>query len=162
MVNLCHNTLEHGGFFVEKFNEGQAVAGMKMFKGKAFEYLKDRKKAMGLLKEATKRTKSEQGRIESFKNQLLLLIDVFQDWISGNYRHISYKTISTVVIGILYFVVPTDVIPDFLLGAGLVDDAAILAFIFKQIGNDLDLYKEWKNNQDTIMTTSVPTIETEE
>jgi uncharacterized membrane protein YkvA (DUF1232 family) len=124
----------------------QVDKSVNMFKGKAFEYIKDRKKAMNLLKEATKKTKSEQGRIESFKNQLLLLIDVFQDWISGDYRQIPYKTITMVVIGILYFVVPTDLIPDFFLGAGLLDDATMLAFIFRQIGNDLEHYKEWKHS----------------
>jgi uncharacterized membrane protein YkvA (DUF1232 family) len=131
---------------------GQEQKGIKLVKGKAFDYIKDRKKAMELIKVATQKTKSEQGRFESFKNQMLLLLDVLQDWHSGDYRQIPYKSITMVVIGILYFVIPTDLIPDIFLGVGLIDDATMLAYIFKQIGKDLGRYKDWKSNRNTMLS----------
>lgn len=130
-----------------EFNDRQALKGISRYRNKALEYMKDRKKTTELLKQATKKTTKEHGRIGTFKNQLSLLIDLYYDWHSGKYRNIPYKTLTMVSIGILYFVVPTDMIPDILLGAGLVDDAAVLAYIFKQIGRDLAEYKQWKEQQ---------------
>lgn len=42
---------------------------------------------------------------------------------------------------------PLDLIPDFLIGLGFGDDAAVLVFVFKQISNDLEDYKIWKAEQ---------------
>jgi uncharacterized membrane protein YkvA (DUF1232 family) len=132
---------------VEKLKDEQLDRSIKQYKRKALEYIKDRNKAKELLKEASKKSLSETGRIEGFRNQLLLLLDAYHDWISGNYRHVPYKTLTLIVIGILYFVVPTDFIPDIFLGVGLVDDAAIIAFIFKQVDKDLQEYKDWKTKK---------------
>ncbi|WP_456275764.1 YkvA family protein [Bacillus sp. AK128] len=121
--------------------------GIKKYKVKASQYIKDRQKAKELIKEATKKTKSDVGRVESFRNQLLLLVDAFDDWVSGRYREVPYKTLTLIVIGILYFVIPTDFIPDIFIGAGYIDDAAMIAFIFRQIEQDLHKYKIWKDDQ---------------
>ncbi len=126
---------------MKKKIDGQIEARVTKYKRKALEYIKDRHKAKDLWKEASKKTNSEKGSIETFRDQLLILLDAYHDWISGDYRQIPYKTITMVVIGILYFVAPIDVIPDIFIGLGLVDDAAMIAFIFKQLEKDLDQYK---------------------
>lgn len=133
-----------------EIDDRQALKGISRYRNKALEYIKDRKKTTELLKQVTKKTTKDQGRIGAFKTQLFLLVDLYYDWHSGKYRNIPYKTLTMVSVGILYFVVPTDMIPDILLGAGLVDDAAVLAYIFKQIGRDLDEYKQWKEQQLTL------------
>jgi uncharacterized membrane protein YkvA (DUF1232 family) len=132
---------------VENLKDGQVDRSLKQYKRKALEYIKDRRKAKELWREASKKSLSETRRIEGFRNQLLLLLDAYYDWVSGNYRHIPYKTLTLIVIGILYFVVPTDFIPDIFIGVGLVDDAAVIAFIFKQIEKDLQEYKDWKTKE---------------
>ncbi|WP_246943935.1 YkvA family protein [Bacillus pinisoli] len=134
---------------------------IKRYRTKALQYINDRKKAKALIQEATTKTKSEVGKIESFRNQLLLLVDAFDDWVSGRYREVPYKTLTLIVIGILYFVVPTDFIPDLLIGPGYIDDATIIAFIFKQIERDLHAYKLWKVKQPstTEENTMTPTNE---
>ncbi|MFZ3589561.1 YkvA family protein [Bacillus sp. DJP31] len=139
---------------MEKDRDGQSKTTVTKYKRKALEYIKDRHKAKELWKEASKKTNSEKGRIQTFRDQLLLLLDAYHDWISGEYRQIPYKTLTMIVVGILYFVVPTDVIPDIFIGVGLIDDAAIIAFIFKQIEKDLNQYKIWKSNETSIQETN--------
>lgn len=132
--------------------EGEVTtSGVIRYRTKALQYIKDRKKAKELIKEATTKTKSEVGRIESFRSQLLLLVDAFDDWIKGEYREVPYKTLTLIVIGILYFVVPTDFIPDIFIGPGYIDDATMIAYIFKQIDQDLHKYKIWKMKQTQIV-----------
>ncbi|MBM7659645.1 uncharacterized membrane protein YkvA (DUF1232 family) [Bacillus mesophilus] len=136
--------------------------GVKQYRTKALQYINDRKKAKELITEATKKTKSEVGRVESFRNQLLLLVDAFDDWVSGRYREVPYKTLSLIVIGILYFVVPTDLIPDIFIGAGYIDDATMIAFIFRQIEQDLHKYRLWKQHQNPNAVETHTTIQTED
>jgi uncharacterized membrane protein YkvA (DUF1232 family) len=136
--------------------------GIKQYRAKALQYINDRKKAKELISEATKKTKSEVGRVESFRNQLLLLVDAFDDWVAGRYREVPYKTLSLIVIGILYFVVPTDLIPDIFIGAGYIDDATMIAFIFRQIEQDLHRYKLWKQNQTPISVETQTSIKPED
>jgi uncharacterized membrane protein YkvA (DUF1232 family) len=140
-----------GGFILDK---KEVEKGILRYRRKAAEYIKDKNKAKKLLSEASKKTIMEKDRIQSFKEQLLVLLDVYQDWISGKYREIPYKSLTMITIGILYFIVPTDLIPDIFLGAGLIDDAAVLATIFKQISNDIEAYKVWKqkNKDDSVMS----------
>jgi uncharacterized membrane protein YkvA (DUF1232 family) len=65
---------------------------------------------------------------------------------NGQYREIPTKSILSVIAALLYFVSPIDAIPDFLLGFGFIDDAAIIAFTVRQISKDLDSFKQWKEN----------------
>ena len=64
----------------------------------------------------------------------------------GEYRQISFESITLIVASIIYFVMPFDVLPDFILALGFVDDAALLAWTFKTVGKDLEAFVKWEAN----------------
>lgn len=49
-----------------------------------------------------------------------------------------------VIVAIIYFVSPIDMIPDALVGIGFIDDAAVIAFVVAQINADLDNFLAWE------------------
>ncbi|MNY28694.1 hypothetical protein D3C86_1626840 [compost metagenome] len=53
----------------------------------------------------------------------------------------------TVVAGLLYFVSPLDAIPDWLLGVGMLDDIAVLAWVMKAITDELEAFRAWRHRQ---------------
>lgn len=108
---------------------------------KAKEYSKDKKKAKKLLDEAVKKA-NKKGPLEEIWGNVQLLFGLIRDWISGDYKDIPVGSIIVIIIGLLYFVSPVDIIPDFLPG-GLVDDALVLGLVIKQVKSDLDKYKDW-------------------
>lgn len=108
---------------------------------KAKDYSKDKKKVKKLLDEAIEKAKQKGPLAEIWEN-LQLLFGIVKDWISGDYKEIPIGSIIAIIIGLLYFVSPIDIIPDFLPG-GLIDDAFVLGLIIKQVKSDLDKYKEW-------------------
>lgn len=53
-----------------------------------------------------------------------------------------------IVAGLIYFVSPLDAIPDFIPGLGLVDDLAVLAWVMKTWGGELEAFRTWRDAQD--------------
>jgi uncharacterized membrane protein YkvA (DUF1232 family) len=52
-----------------------------------------------------------------------------------------------IVAAILYFVTPIDLIPDAVPGAGLMDDATVLAFVLAKLELELDRFSTWEKDQ---------------
>ncbi|MGE7780376.1 YkvA family protein [Peribacillus sp. NPDC097264] len=53
------------------------------------------------------------------------------------FNRLTKKTKVALVASILYVIVPTDLIPDFIVGFGQVDDAAVLLYLGKCLYTDL-------------------------
>ncbi|GAB6154321.1 hypothetical protein JCM17380_30710 [Desulfosporosinus burensis] len=114
------------------------------FKAKANEYLKDKKKLLGLLNEALQKATTNRRALGETWEKLQLLFGVLKDWINGNYKEMPTRSLLIIVLGIVYFVSPMDGIFDYIPFAGLVDDAAVAGFVITQVSVDLDRYKLWK------------------
>ena len=85
--------------------------------------------------------------------ELILIVMLIRDYIKGDYRDASVKSILMVATVILYFASPIDIIPDFLISAGILDDVYILKIVLDQVGGELDKYKLWlKRNKDIEIT----------
>jgi uncharacterized membrane protein YkvA (DUF1232 family) len=119
----------------------------KKYESRAAKYLNDPGKTSGLLSKASKKADSKKNALSEVWDKLQLLFELIKAYSKGQYRDISAKTAVTVIAGILYFVSPLDLVPDFLAGIGILDDAAIIGFIIKQITNELERFKIWKETQ---------------
>lgn len=113
----------------------------KGFKNKADDYINDKDKAKKLVDEAKKKAK-HKGPLEELWEDIQLLFGIISDWATGKYTEIPTGSIIAIIVGLLYFVSPIDLIPDFLPG-GLLDDAAVLALVIAQVRSDLNKYKQW-------------------
>jgi|GEM_PF-829514 len=85
--------------------------------------------------------------LERFTTDISLFISLIKDYYQGNYRKIPYKSISSIVIGLVYILNPIDIIPDFIPVIGYVDDALVIAFCLKMVEKDLLEYQAWKEQQ---------------
>lgn len=75
-----------------------------------------------------------------------LFVSMLGDYVKGEYKQVPVQTILAVAGALLYILNPFDVVPDFLLGLGLLDDATVLRYCLKLVGKDLDKYREWKRS----------------
>lgn len=57
-------------------------------------------------------------------------------------KKLSKKSKFAIAAAGLYLVLPTDVIPDFIIGFGQVDDLAVAGYVFKTIYEDLKKSKK--------------------
>lgn len=114
----------------------------EMFGGKAKEYAKNKKKTRKLVDEALKKA-SKKGPLEEIWDGVQLLFGIVKDWANGSYTEVPVGSIIAILVGIVYFVSPIDLVPDFIVGVGLLDDAMVLGLVIKQVKSDLDRYEEW-------------------
>ncbi|KKB72264.1 MULTISPECIES: YkvA family protein [Bacillus] len=71
-----------------------------------------------------------------------LFFRAFRAWRKGEYPLFPKKTIWLAAIALVYLLSPVDLIPDILAGAGWIDDAAVLAFLFRLIAKELEDFEE--------------------
>ncbi|MEJ9210937.1 YkvA family protein [Bacillus smithii] len=120
-----------------------------VFVGRAKEYLKDKRKAMKLIRRATIKAGKNKRHLRDVWNNLQLLLELAKAWSKGEYRQIPYRSMLSIFAAIVYFAVPTDTIPDVLLGFGLIDDAAVIGFTLKVVEKDLERFKQWKEKKNS-------------
>lgn len=91
--------------------------------------------------------KSKHYRMGNLRDDLYLLQALCMAYWRGEYRAISAKSMVSVVAGLLYFVSPIDLIPDWLLGVGMLDDIAVLTWVMKNLNSELNAFRAWRARQ---------------
>lgn len=112
----------------------------------AKEFLNNQEKTEGLLDKAIKKANDKKGSLSEVWDKLQLLFELIKAYSKGEYKNVSKSTIMTVIGAILYFVSPLDLVPDFLVGIGIIDDAAVIGYTLKKLGTEIEEFKKWKHS----------------
>ncbi|HYK73425.1 MAG TPA: YkvA family protein [Pseudoneobacillus sp.] len=121
--------------------------GYKKYESAAKDYIDQPEKTKELIHKASKKAVDKKHALTEVWDRLHLLFDLVTAWRKGEYRIIPKGSILMIIATILYFVSPIDIIPDFLLGLGIIDDAAVIGFTLKQISTDLEKFRVWKEQE---------------
>lgn len=92
----------------------------------------------------SKAGKNRGGELAGVFDSITASFRLLKAYAVGEYRQISFESIALIVASIIYFVMPFDVLPDFIIGLGFVDDAALLAWTFKAVAEDLSAFVKWE------------------
>jgi len=99
--------------------------------------------------------KSQKGVLAKFWEEIQLMFSLLKDYWNGDYREVSWGTIASIIVALLYILSPIDLIPDFIPVIGLADDAMVVALCLKLIYEDLEKYKKFKKNQEELLNKKV-------
>lgn len=116
------------------------------FEKRAWEIADDQQRTKGLLFKAIKKANRNRNTLGETWEKLQLFFDLVRSYSKGEYRNISKSTIITIIGAILYFISPIDLIPDFIIGLGIMDDAAVIGFTMKKVSKEIDEYTVWKKS----------------
>lgn len=108
----------------------------------------DKNRFFKLLKDA-KNKSLDVGEFSSIENELKLLFQLSKDYMTGKYRHISKRNIIMIISAFVYLVNPMDIVPDFILGIGFLDDLSVLSYLITKIKKEINAYKIWKEEIET-------------
>ena len=112
---------------------------------KATDILNDRKLLNGLVTSGLAKLKTLD--VTAFHENLSYLkamLRLLRAYYRSDYREVPWKSLVAITGAVAYVVSPVDLIPDWIPVAGLLDDAAVVAFVLKRVKGDLDAYIEWE------------------
>ena len=104
---------------------------MAGFKGLAlFQRLKQRSRVLGRMRRA-----------------LSLFVPMLADVLRGRYRPVPWSAIGWMLAALAYLVSPLDLIPDFLMLIGVVDDVVVVGWLLTRVDRALEAYRRWKHGE---------------
>ncbi|BDS12460.1 YkvA family protein [Aureispira anguillae] len=83
------------------------------------------------------------------REKIELLTRMIRAYVKGEYKGISKTNIALSLAAIIYFVSPIDLIPDFL-AAGLLDDLALLTWVYNNFTHEIEEFLLWEDEHKMI------------
>ena len=118
---------------------------------KASEVVDDKEKIDDLLtasREKLNNINFENSKISRMGNHLRTMIRMVQAYFNGSYRELPWKSLLGIVGGLIYFMMPVDLLPDFIPFTGLLDDFTVIMFISGAFQQDIEAFAEWEENKE--------------
>lgn len=116
-------------------------------KKQATSILQDPERLRSLIDASVKKIKDLRDNSDEMQN-LQRYVNTFNRMLkaysSKDYQKVPWKTIVLVAAGIIYFVSPLDLIPDFIPVVGYLDDLTVLVWIINSAKSDLEEFEEWE------------------
>jgi uncharacterized membrane protein YkvA (DUF1232 family) len=81
------------------------------------------------------------------KQKVFVLGRLLKAYALGKYKSIPWKTILLITAGVVYFVNPIDLVPDWIPALGLTDDVSILIAVYSALQNEIDKFLTWEKSQ---------------
>lgn len=126
-----------------EYNERKLKKSLNENKEKAKAFLDDDEKMENLFQEFEKKLRLIP-KIGKRASDVAVLLSMLRAYIKKQYTDVSIATILAAVAGLIYVVNPMDIVPEYILGVGVLDDAAIVGIILQAMHMDLNKYKKWQ------------------
>ena len=133
---------------------GKTLLGERIARGSFFDHLLNRareyarnpEKLSDLATKARKKADATatSGPLGEVRDVLTDYFRLLRAYAKGDYRQIPWQSLVLIVAGVLYFLSPLDVVPDFIVGLGFVDDVAVLAWVMRAVFRDLQAFRQWE------------------
>ena len=111
----------------------------------AAAYITNPERLGKLLEDAA--TKTRQAPREPFKTTwayLMAMIRILWAYHRREYCDVPRQSLLTIISAVIYFVSPTDFIPDWIPRAGYLDDAFLVGVALESVKDDLDGFMQWE------------------
>lgn len=114
----------------------------KKAKGRATQMV-DNKEKLKYLLQVTKDKLSSVSNTKFVEN-LKVFTRMIKAYVSGTYREIPVKGIVAIIASLVYFAMPLDLIPDFIPVTGLIDDFAVIMWVYSQLQKEIEEFTIWE------------------
>lgn len=126
----------------------QEPKGFKRAKAKAEALLSNKDQLRRLFHKSKHKAKERANGLKDIKDELSALLRLIQAYLNGEYKRVPTKSIIYAIAALVYLVNPLDLIPDFIVFTGLLDDVTVISFVIQSIRQDIDEFLEWEKQSD--------------
>lgn len=127
---------------------------------RARTYVGDPQRLVGLVEDATRKSREPQaGRLGESLEELKAIMRLTLAYARGQYREIPREKLLLAVGAVVYFLSPIDLVPDVLGKLGLADDALVLAFVLRQVHEEVEHFLVWEAANDPALMPAVEIID---
>jgi uncharacterized membrane protein YkvA (DUF1232 family) len=112
----------------------------------AQQVLSRRFRVVLLVRDAYDRMTAHPSALSAVWSDLNALLRLVVAWLQRSYQQVSWTPLVIIVGGLLYFVTPTDLIPDMFGAIGFVDDVTVISTVVHTVRDELDRFREWEQN----------------
>lgn len=127
----------------KKMSEKESLKALKKEFNKSEGLLNNRDELETLLQ----RVEEKLSLIPTIGKKLAIiptLISLIRNYVRGEYTDIPVGSIISIISALIYFLSPIDFVPDFIPGAGLLDDTVVLMTCLKMVESDVYEYRQWR------------------
>ncbi len=89
----------------------------------------------------------EDTKISRLAVNLRVIIRMIKAYANGSYRDIPWKSLAALVAGVVYFVMPLDLLPDFIPFTGFLDDFTVVMLISGAFQKDIEEFLFWEEHK---------------
>jgi uncharacterized membrane protein YkvA (DUF1232 family) len=116
---------------------------------KAEKALKDESRIRSILRSVGNKLKSGNLEVSKLGEKVRLLVRMVKAYVSGHYRVVPWKSIIIIVAVLIYFLMPLDLIADFIPVTGYVDDFTLVLWAYNHLKDDINTFEWWEQNGET-------------
>lgn len=132
----------------KRISESSFFARMK---NKAAEYLKHPDRLNELINKANNKAESpKQGPLKEGFDSLMDLFLLVRAYAKREYVEVPWQSLLLILATILYFLLPMDLMPDWIMGLGYIDDAALIGWTMNTVKSDIDGFLGWESKNSAV------------
>lgn len=129
---------------IEELKKGEKVKEfLYKNKAKAKNLLEDKEKLEHTLESLEKKL-SKVPVAGKYLQDVPVFISLVRAYVNKEYTEIPLGSIIAIISALIYVFNGFDFIPDLVPGVGFIDDAAVIAFAYSMVHDDVEEYKVWR------------------
>lgn len=118
-------------------------------KEKASSIIGDKERMNDLVtssREKLQKINFEDSKVSRLAVHLRIIIRMIKAYTNGTYRELPWKSIAALAAGLVYFLMPLDLMPDFIPFTGFLDDFTVIMLLTGAFQQDIDGFLLWEEN----------------
>jgi uncharacterized membrane protein YkvA (DUF1232 family) len=86
----------------------------------------------------------EDSKISRLAVNLRVMVRIIKAYANGSYREMPWKSLLAIVGGVVYFLMPVDLMPDFIPFTGYLDDFTVIMLLSGAFQQDIEDFLLWE------------------
>lgn len=115
-------------------------------KNRAKYIFRDKQKLIRLLLGVARKISTNNFEFKSIRTKLKVILRMVRAYAVGKYKLIPWKSIILLTAVLIYFLMPLDLMPDFIPVTGYIDDFSLLLWVYNHLQDDINTFVWWEEN----------------